>query len=40
MATTGSPTFTTTMWVIDRVHCHTTHRGTNAAPTLGTGLAE
>src|SRR5579872_4605766 len=30
---------TTTVWVIDRVHRETTHRGTNTEPALRTGLA-
>jgi hypothetical protein len=33
VTTTGSFTFTTTMWVIDRVHSHTTYGWALALPT-------
>src|SRR4051812_38955592 len=40
MTTCCSLTFTTTVRVIDRVHDHTTHCRTNAAPTHGTRFTD
>jgi hypothetical protein len=28
------------VWVINRVHCDTAHRGTNTAPTYSTGFTD
>src|SRR5690554_2448470 len=40
MTTTRSTPFTTTMWVIDRVHGNTTNSRTHTTPASGTGLAQ
>lgn len=37
--TTGSPTFTTTHRVINRVHGYTAHAGATSLPAVGTSLA-
>ena len=37
---TGRTSFTTTMRMINRIHCHTADGGTNTAPALRTGFAE
>ena len=39
MTTTGSPAFTTTKWVVNRVHDNTTNRWTNTEPTGTTSRA-
>src|SRR6201999_2518558 len=40
IATCSRLAFTTAVRVIDRVHCNTTHRRTDAAPTIRTSLAD
>jgi hypothetical protein len=40
LAAFAGTTFTTTVWVINRVHCDTAHRGTNTAPTYSTGFTD
>src|SRR5690554_189758 len=35
-----SPAFTTTVWVINRVHCNTTNGRTNTAPACSTRFTE
>src|SRR4051812_27246934 len=37
---TRTLTFTTTKWVVDRVHCYTAGLGTNALPAVTTGLTD
>src|SRR5690625_743699 len=38
--TLTSFTFTTTMWVINRVHGYTTYTWTHTTPAVGTGLTD
>jgi hypothetical protein len=40
MATTRGATFTTTHWVIYRVHCNTTNTWTTPEPTTATRLSK
>jgi hypothetical protein len=40
VTTSASATFTTTVWVIDRVHDNATNRWANTHPALDTGLAQ
>ncbi|EST15125.1 hypothetical protein EDP1_3051 [Pseudomonas putida S610] len=40
MTTTGGTTFTTTMWVVNRVHGNTTNGWANAAPAFGTSFTQ
>ncbi|KQQ64450.1 hypothetical protein ASF84_26280 [Pseudomonas sp. Leaf127] len=40
MTTTGGTTFTTTMWVVNRVHGNTTNGWANATPAFGTSFTQ
>jgi hypothetical protein len=40
VASTGSLSFTTTEWVVDRVHGDTTRLGADALPATASGLTD
>ena len=40
MSAAGRSAFTTTMWVVDRVHCYTPNCWADPAPTLRAGLSK
>ena len=40
MPATRSPAFSTTVWVIHRIHCHTPYGWPNSTPSRCTGLAQ